>query len=451
MKKTAIVGAGAGGITSALLAAERGETVTLYEAHDVLGGCSSYFNRRDFCFDAGATTLSGVKPHEPLGIFFKKIGAYPQLFACDPGISFYLSDGRVLHYFRSFDKWMKELERAFPRLDHRPFWSKVYELNLKGWGLLHKLKNFPPRSIFDLLSLSPMLLELKDLSHLFVSTDLMLKKYQLNDPAYHELINGILLISAQAEAKEVPFLIGAMALAYPQDTYAPVGGMKGFMDFLEGECRKRKIDIKLNHKINSLSELDGDEKILNTTWWNSKEMIENKELDRIAWGAFALYLGVKSEVSSPYHQVHLNHPLVKNYFVSFSIPDDLTRAPSGWRSVTISTHTYVEDWVGLDKSSYKNLKAEFQKVILDDFLHRFRINETKFVTAGTPKTFERYTLRKHGYVGGLPFLYGKNPLRMKGHATKISHVWDVGDTTFPGQGWAGVVAGALELDRKLKA
>jgi phytoene dehydrogenase-like protein len=451
MKKTAIVGAGAGGITSALLAAERGERVTLYEAHDVLGGCSSYFNRRDFCFDAGATTLSGVKAHEPLGIFFKKIGASPQLFSCDPGISFYLSDGRVLHYFRSFDKWMNELERAFPQLDHRPFWSKVYELNLKGWGLLNKLKNFPPRSVFDLLSLSPMLLELKDIFHLFVSTDLMLKKYQLNDPAYHELINGILLISAQAEAAEIPFLIGAMALAYPQDTYAPVGGMKGFMDFLETECRKRKIDIKLNHKINSLAELEADEKILNTTWWNSKEMIESKELNRSAWGAFALYLGVKSEISSPYHQVHLNHPLVKNYFVSFSIPNDLTRAPSGWRTVTISTHTFAEDWIGLDKASYKNLKAEFQKVILDDFLHRFAINETKFVTAGTPKTFERFTLRKRGYVGGLPFLYGKNPLRMKGHATKIPHIWDVGDTTFPGQGWAGVVAGALELDRKLKA
>ena len=451
MKKTAIIGAGAGGLSSALLASERGEEVTLYEAHSVSGGCSSFFYRKDFCFDAGATTLSGIKPHEPLGIFFNRIKAWPKLHACDPGITFYLSNGIKIHYYRSFEKWMAELERAFPSLNHRLFWKKVYELNQKGWGLLSKLKNFPPNSLTDLLSLAPMLTEIKDLSFLFISTEMMLKKYQLEDPFYKELINGILLISAQAHASDIPFLIGAMALAYPQDTYAPVGGMKGFMDFLEGECKKKEIEIKFKHKVNSLSEISADEIILNTTWWNSKKMLENKELERTAWGAFVVYIGVKSRIENPYHQVHLNHPLVKNYFVSISLPDDQNRAPEGWQAVTISTHTYVEEWLNLDRSDYLKLKSEYQKIILEDFLNRFHITETKFITSGTPKTFERYTHRKNGYVGGLPFLYGQNPLKMKGQATVNSHVWDIGDTTFPGQGWAGVVAGALELDRKLKS
>lgn len=450
MKKTAIIGAGAGGLSSALLASERGEKVTLYEAHSVLGGCSSYFNRKEFCFDAGATTLSGVKPNEPLGIFFNRINSWPQLHACDPGITFYLSNGKKVHYYRSFEKWMMELETVFPQLNHRPFWTKVYQLNQNGWNVLSKLKNFPPQNFSELLSLYPMLFEFKELSYLFVSTEMMLKKYQLEDSSYMELINGILLISAQAHAPDVPFLVGAMALAYPQDTYAPVGGMKGFMDFLAAECLKRDIAIKFKHKVNSISEITADEIILNTSWWNSKEMLENRELHRTAWGAFVVYLGVKATVESPYHQIHLNHPLVKNYFVSFSLPEDSQRAPVGWQAVTISTHTYVEEWLNLERSDYLALKAQYQKIILDDFLSRFYISETKFITSGTPKTFERYTLRKNGHVGGLPFLYGQNPLKMKGHKTHQPHVWDVGDTTFPGQGWAGVVAGALELDRKLR-
>lgn len=41
--KTIVVGAGGGGIASALLANLRGEKVTLLEGHSHVGGCASYF------------------------------------------------------------------------------------------------------------------------------------------------------------------------------------------------------------------------------------------------------------------------------------------------------------------------------------------------------------------------------------------------------------------------
>jgi hypothetical protein len=78
-----------------------------------------------------------------------------------------------------------------------------------------------------------------------------------------------------------------------------------------------------------------------------------------SWGAFTLYFGAKGHIKELYQQVHLNHPEVKNYFVSFSIPNDLTRAPEGYQAVTISTHVYAEESV--DK---KNL----QEIILKDFM-----------------------------------------------------------------------------------
>jgi phytoene dehydrogenase-like protein len=183
--------------------------------------------------------------------------------------------------------------------------------------------------------------------------------------------------------------------------------------------------------------------------WNVPELAPEKGSERISWGAFVVYLGCVSEEVAPYHQVHLQHPLVKNYFVSFSPLEDPSRAPQGWRTVTISTHTHTSEWFGLEREEYKKKKKELQDFILAHFQAHFSITETKFISSGTPKTFEKYTLRKDGQVGGLPFLHGMNPWKILGHRTASENVYRVGDTTFPGQGIVGVVAGALGLHQEL--
>ena len=467
--KTIVVGAGGGGIASALLSSLRNEEVTLIEAHENLGGCASWFKRGAFCFDAGATTLSGLAPHEPMGKLCALIKDSPLVHIADPGIVFHLSNGKKLHYYKDFDRWMKELEREFPDLKHRAFWKKIYAINDKAWGLLANLNSFPFQEIHQVWEAlkAPELYSLYP--YLVISTDMMVKFYGLNDPDYLELLNGILLISAQAEAEEIPFLIGAMALAYPRETYAPVGGMKGLMDFFERKCLESGITVLKKSPVQKIAEnqvflknnqeLSADRIILNVPYWNisslfsgeEKVVIEEELKDpKHAWGAFTLYLGIKGEFKELYQQIHLNHPLVKNYFVSFSIPEDLSRAPTGWQAVTISTHVEVGDWFECEKNVYQARKQEMLDLILNDFKQRFSISETKFVTTGTPKTFERYTGRKSGYVGGLPFLFGMNPWKIQGHTTKLSHVYRVGDTTFPGQGLVGVIAGAMALDQNLK-
>jgi phytoene dehydrogenase-like protein len=227
MKKTIVVGAGGGGIASALLASLRGEEVTLLEAHENVGGCASWFDRKDFNFDVGATTLSGLSPGEPLYQLFSRINSFPPVEQIDPGMVIHLSSGKVIHYYSDFEKWMQELEKNFPNLKHRPFWRLVHSLNKKAWGLLENLSAFPFSSPTDLWQILKAPKYFTLYPFLLVSTELILKRYNLDRPEYLELLNGILLISAQTEAPHVPFLIGAMALAYPATTYAPKGGMKG--------------------------------------------------------------------------------------------------------------------------------------------------------------------------------------------------------------------------------
>lgn len=458
--RTIVVGAGGGGIASALFASSRGEEVLLLESHYALGGCASYFKRGQFVFDAGATTLSGVNVGEPLGDLFELLGEAPELHACDPGIIFHLSSGKQISYHRDFERWMQELEAHFPTLDHRPFWNLIRKINKKSWSLVRDVRTFPFASLSDLKDVIKHPSYISLIPHLLISTDHALKKYGLDQPDFVELVNGILLISAQAESPDIPFLVGAMALSYPAETYAPVGGMKGLMDFFHDQLIKRGVTLRLKTKVEKISKgevtlssgekISGDKIISNVPVWNMARMTEGllgKTLSHEAgthpgsWGAFTMYFGIKENQRGLYHQVHLNHPFVKNYFVSFSVPGDLKRAPSGYQSVSISTHVFANE---------ETRRNELTEIILKDFKKRFGVEEVKFLTTGTPKTFERYTGRLNGFVGGLPFLYGKNPMSLLSPLTNDSTVFRVGDTVFPGQGLCGVVAGASQLHHRIK-
>ncbi len=458
---TIVVGAGGGGIASSLLSSIRGEDVTLFESHSALGGCASWFKRGPFVFDAGATTISGIGVHEPLGELFELLGHSPSLFPCDPGIVFHLSSGEIIKYHRDFERWMEELSTHFPHLDHRPFWSLVRSLNKKSWALLKDVKTFPFTNFSDILQVLKHPKYLSLVPYLLISTEHLLKKYGLYDREYLEFIDGILLISAQAESPFIPSLVGAMALSYPAETYAPYGGMKGLMDFFEKELLKRHVVIKKRTPVSAFREgevtlrsgevIRGDKVILNLPVWNMAKMSEGevqKTLQQESqkhpghWGALTVYFAGKLNVKELYHQVHLNLPQVKNYFVSFSIPHDEARAPLDYQCVTISTHVGAKSQVD---------KEELSEIILNDFKKRFPITDIKFLTTGSPKTFERYTGRESGFVGGIPFLYGKNPLSLMSAVIKKDSLYRVGDTVFPGQGLCAVVAGALGLHHRLKS
>ena len=467
--KTLVVGAGAGGLASALLSSLRGEDVTLIESHNYLGGCSSYFKRGPFIFDVGATTISGLGDTEPLGILFKLLGSAPPLQLADPGIVFHMESGKTISYYHDFELWMKELERHFPHLNHRPFWKLVRKVNAQGWDFLKNIQSFPIHSALDLLPFLKHPQSVGLIPHLLISTEIVLKYFQLNDPEYLKLINGMLLISAQNHAENAPFLVGAMGLSYPAETYAPIGGMKGVVDFFETELIRRKVRIQKQSRLQSFTShqvkmssghiYPFEKLILNLPIWNLAEYAEGdlkKQFMREAetfpgyWGAFTIFFGVKSHVNSPYHQVHLGLKEVDHYFVSFSLPEDTSRAPENFQTVTISTHVKASDWLKLPEEIYLEKKKMLTAIILNDFCQRFSIEDLRHVTSGTPRTFLDFTGRSSGFVGGIPLLLGKSPFSLLSPIV-TKQIFRVGDTVFPGQGWPGVVAGALALHERIKS
>ena len=172
------------------------------------------------------------------------------------------------------------------------------------------------------------------------------------------------------------------------------------------------------------------------------------------WGAAMLYAGVDGHalpVDSPlHHQVILAEPLGEgnSVYMSLSPAWDSSRAPQDKRAVTFSTHTNLQKWWHLydtDRPAYEHQKEKLtQKMIQAAELVLPGFSQAvELALPGTPVTFERFTRRKWGWVGGFP---QTNLVRAWGPHI-ADGLWMVGDSIFPGQSTASVALGGLRVAR----
>ena len=69
--------------------------------------------------------------------------------------------------------------------------------------------------------------------------------------------------------------------------------------------------------------------------------------------------------------------------------------------------------------------------------------------SGTPKTFQHYTKRHKGWVGGIPHSVSQPLFLLPNHISSSEKIFMVGDTSFPGQGIASVIYSAQSLIDKI--
>ena len=147
----------------------------------------------------------------------------------------------------------------------------------------------------------------------------------------------------------------------------------------------------------------------------------------------------------------LDEPLGEgnSLFISISPHRDTSRAPEGCRALTVSTHTRATDWQDLfqaDPAVYEARKAEYVERMLQNMeraVPGFR-EGIRVQLAGTPLTWQYYTGRHMGLVGGFPVT---SLLEARGPRSGLRNLRLVGDSVFPGQSTAGVVSGAMRVTR----
>jgi len=445
----------------------------------------------NFIFDVGATTISGLRNDQPLYKFIREANieneVYENIHKLSTGMVVHI-DGKKIFRYADEEKWMEECANKFGNETQiKKFWNLIFRIEKKSYKLIDSLKNFPPVKLLDYLSLPKNPLNIDLLYYLTRSVKDVLKNFDLHkNQLFSDFINEQLIITSQAYVDEVPFLPGALALNYPAESYYVNGGMSSFAQIIEkkftnsgGEIKFKHsvLKIKNNKKIFSVETNKGAYKgrnvISNIPVWGNEVFFDEgsngknyfnrlSKQNNTKWGAVTLYFAVEdnfddifNDFGSLFHQVHFKSKVTgsKSFFVSISKRGDLNKAPDGWRTVTISTHTVnPEEWKNKTKEEYEQDKQTvineiFEK--LNEIFPGFEKLTKKYILSASPKTFEFYTKRKNGCVGGIPATFSKNFFRQIPSVTPVDNFFLTGDTVFPGQGAPAVIFGAMKLIEKL--
>jgi len=483
--RVVVIGAGIGGLTSAALLAQAGYQVTLLESQSYPGGCASTWTHKGFRFESGATVAGGFHEDGPHTIVGRVLDIQWPVKRHEPAWVVHLPGKDV-----ALTRDNADVLEKFPGTEK--FWARQASLADVSWKLSAAGLPWPPTSMAEWMKLVRVGLkffpaDLALIPYAFMTVHDWVKRLGLADnKPFMRFLDGQLLISSQTTSHYVNAIWGATALDLArQGVYQVRGGIGGLaltlvdkLRDLGGEVLYRQHVTRLevsNHEVVGVWARQGrhgkqetfypaEFVLANTTPWNVAEMLGKdtpaslkREIvgRKKGWGAFVLHLGVRAEAFPEdfpdHHQILLDidGPLgeTRSIFVSLSPEWDEDRAPFGQRAVTITTHTDVGQWWELlasDKDAYHAKKEEYtQKVIaaLETVLPNI-LEHITLILPGSPVTYQFYTDRHEGQVGGFPIT---SLFKARGPRTGIHNLRLVGDSIFPGQSTAGVTLGAMRV------
>jgi C-3',4' desaturase CrtD len=489
-ERVVVIGAGIGGLTCAAALARAGLDVTVLEAHIYPGGCAGTFYHQGFLFDAGATLAGGFYPGGPMDLLGRAAGIsrWPALFA-DPAMLVHMPGEAQISRWVGDQRWA-EYRAAFG-MESLEFWRWQERTSDALWDLALRTPAWPPQTLSEAASLVRDGLKWGGSNGLKswgvipgLGVDAFRKAaYHLHGmpEALRLFVDAQLLISAQTTSEHANALYAAAALDLPRRGVVHLkGGMGTIARLLAEAVVQNGGRVLYRHEAKRILLEDGlpkavetqrggpfpaDLVIANLPEWNIASLLgeaapaDMRDLPprpSNGWGAFMLYLGIDDNVIRPgfplHHQILIDRPFAEGNSVFMSIsPDwDTGRAPLGNRAITMSTHTDLKKWWDLYKSepaAYEALKDKYTERLLAAAARIMPgIREAaKLILTGTPVTFERFTRRAGGWVGGIPqtgLLSARAPRMGPG-------LWRVGDSIFPGQSTAAAALGGLRVARSI--
>lgn len=483
-----VVGAGFGGLGAALRAAESGARVLVLEAQAYPGGCASTFQHGGARFESGATLFSGLAPDQ---LFGRWIAAHDLDVTVDPidPLVTYRSPSLELPVARDRDAFVDALcglpgapERAL-----RACFAYQRRVADRLWATLEDDAAWPPLAP---RALSRRLAESADWLAVARSAgkslDRVLSRFGLADFApLRELWSAQCQITVQCDAAraEAPFALAALDYSW-----RGTGHVRGGIGVLATElCRaieRAGGAVRFRRRVRCV-EPDDD-----GGWWvhtlgesvRARRLIANQvpraldatiaagvprasRLARLAerlddgWGACMLYLELDpDERDVPHHLQLVRDParaLVEgnHVFVSTSGAQDGERAAQRpGRTATMSTHVPLRRLRALPEAERGAYVREVQRAMRETLVRLAPEVDARVRRAlpASPRTFERFTGRTHGVVGGTPRRVGLRQYLDVSNPPVADGLWMVGDTVFPGQSaYAAALGGARTAERAL--
>jgi C-3',4' desaturase CrtD len=479
MKDVAIVGAGIAGMATAARLQAQGLSTIVFEAHGQPGGCAGFYRRKGFSFDVGATTLVDFEPGGVGSELLESIGMPPVEGEALPGYIAWLPD-RIVTLYRNSTAWASERTRAFSDTPaHLAFWRLLDRLADVFWRASRNGVKLPIQNLHDVIrgmrALSPEHLPLA--RYVPWTMGDALRAFGLRDDLPLVGLLGMLIEdTVHSTVDQAPLINAALGITIRGAGLTRAsGGMRGFWQNLVAHYRGIGGELKVGCRVERIEGRKGDflvktrrgdfqaaqvvsaipavstARIAPSPVVKALQPYLCRDADAMG-GAIVVFLGVPEDQVS--HQAFTHHQLLQDYakplgygnnmFISVSAPGDINSAPAGHRAVMISTHCPLEDWEGLPPHVYHARKQAVGEhlVSLARRVYPALGRDPIVYEIGTPRTYERFTHRPRGAVGGVHLSIGNSNQHAIPHDVGVAGFWLAGDTTWPGLGTIACVLGS---------
>jgi phytoene dehydrogenase-like protein len=477
--RVAVVGAGAGGLVAAAYLAKAGLSVEVFEAQAHVGGCASCFAIGPHRFHAGATTLVGLEPHMPLARVLRELSLELPHHVLERAIAIAHRGERVRlenETAANGATFRARFGEAFAM-----YWEHAARVAPRAWSLIGDAP-LPPRGLGDLGTLAGSAAAWALLPELLVSAEHRLRSFGAASDDARQVLDELLLVSTQSTAARTPALFGAVGCEYlERRLYMPHGGLGALFERLAERVRDLGGSVHLRTRVEGVEAGESSEGgvrsftltvngtrerfdavVLGVTCWDAAKLVRGplqphfarlaRRHDR-AWsaaGGYFVYDDVFPDDAPIYTQIVLDAPLrttgARGLFVTIPPRDDAAlNASPGRRTVTVSCHTAPEPWFALDETAFKERRAALLEEIqgaMRDALPGLAGATCHAAHPATPRTWEGFTGRHLGRVGGLPFGLDLRTLAYPTGRTPSPRLVAVGDTVFPGQSVTATAIGA---------
>ena len=482
-----VVGAGFGGLGAALRLSEGGARVALVETLNYPGGCAGTFMRSGYRFEAGATLSSGLSPDQLFGKWNQKYDLGIVASALDPVIDMRIGEHNLLLHSDQ-DHFVDSLcARDFKNAAAiRRFFAIQKRVADVFWPLFETPEALPPFSLaalMPLLKIAPQMFS--QLSILNASLFDVVKRCGAHkSEALRVFLDALCQITVQCSSKEASAPIALSALAFPWRGSRHVeGGIGNLAQALVTAAKQNGVDVYFTERAKSLSQtkegfalttrkrtLTAPFAVLNLLPKAAQDLcsgaLEKKvksnapfEAVNKSWGAVMSYAVVRPPPTAPEKASHLqivsDESLPFNegnhVFLSISAASEHERAPPGFRTMTLSTHFNL----GGNKHGHFSASREeqqqrvewVQKKMLETAQNGASewFENVEFIMTGSPRTFERFTGRPEGRVGGPPRLAGALGLLRAPRYEVAERVFLVGDSMSPGQSTYACAIGGVRV------
>lgn len=478
MYDAAIVGGGIGGLATAARLQRRGLRTVVLEAHGQPGGCAGYYRRRGFSFDVGATTLVDFGPGGVGGEFLEEIGATVPRDELQ-GYVAWMPD-RAVTLERDPAAWAVERAGAFGDSPaHRRFWALLDRLAAVFWAASRRGVTLPIRTPGHAIQAVRSL----GLANIGVARYLnwtladALRREGLEDDRPLRALLGMLVENAvHSTVDEAPLVNAALGVTiWGAGQSRARGGMRGFWRAIVDRYRALGGELRVGRAVERVEGRAGAFRVV-----TRKDAVDAARVvmavplaaasaigppslaEALAryvrrdepkmGGAIVVSLGVpESEVADQAFQHHLflesyDRPFGdgNNTFLSASPAGDLESAPAGFRSVVMSTHCDLSPWEGLPPDEYERRKREAgdRLVALARRAYPDIGRNAVVYEVATPRTYERYTRRPRGGVGGPHLTLANANQRAAPSDVGVPGIWLVGDGVWPGLGTVACCLGS---------